>query len=442
MLTNVILLILALLLVLLNAFFVAAEFGMVKLRRTRVLSLKSTHGFRGKILFQVHQKLDAYLSACQLGITLASLGLGWLGEPAFSRLLQPVFKLIGVTSQEMIVLISFFCAFIIISFLHIVVGELMPKSLAIRQSERVSLWTATPLYFFYWAMYPAIWILNSCANFFLRLARLDKIHKGEQSYSQEEIKLILSGCHTHSEFSKQEIDILKHSMEFFDLQVKEVMRSADEMIALDSEKSINQALTIILQHRYSRYPVFSNERKQIIGILHIKDILLALSQNEGESKLREIMRPILKVSPNLSAIHLLNKLQEGMPHFALVCNHSGSSIGFLTLDNLFQVLVGRVRDEFHKIDEPWTIAANGAYIMPGNCSLYVLERALSIDIEQNDNEKASETIFGLIITALGRLPNHNETVEFKQFTITVNKMTGHKVTEVSVYLKAINDFES
>ena len=434
MLNNIILLLLAFLLVLLNAFFVAAEFGMVKLRRTRVMTLKQTHGFRGKILAQVHRQLDAYLSACQLGITLASLGLGWLGEPAFSYLLEPVFKFVGIKSDEMIVLISFFCAFILISFLHIVIGELVPKSLAIRQSERVSVWTAVPLYFFYWAMYPAIWILNFCANFVLRLARLDKVNKGEHSYSTEEIKLILSGCHTHSEFSKQEIDILNHSIEFFDLKVNEVMRPVDEMIALDGEKSIQDSLEIILKHRYSRYPIFiQSEPKAIVGIIHIKDILLFLRQQNSEKKLKEVMRPILKVFPNLLAMDLLNKLQEGMPHFALVCNHNGMALGFLTLDNLFQVLVGRVRDEFHKIEEQWTIASDGTYLMKGNSSLYVLERALNIEIKQSEEEKTTDTIFGLIITFLGRLPNEGESIEFAQFTVVVNKIVGHKVTEVSVY---------
>lgn len=439
MLNNILLLILAFLLVLLNAFFVAAEFGMVKLRRTRVMTIKQTQGFRGKILAQVHKKLDAYLSACQLGITLTSLGLGWLGEPAFSALLEPVFKFIGVSSPDIVVLISFLCGFIIISFLHIVVGELVPKSLAIRQSENVSLWTAVPLYFFYWTMYPAIWILNSCANFVLRLVRLDKVHKGEHSYSPEEIKLILSGCHSHSEFSKQEIDILNHSIEFFDLKVSEVMRPSEEMISLDGEKSIQESLPIILKHRYSRYPIFiNNEPKAIVGIIHIKDILFFLNQQNSEKKLKEVMRPILKVFPSLYAIDLLNKLQEGMPHFALVCNYDGFALGFLTLDNLFQVLVGRVRDEFHKIEESWTIAPDGAYIMKGNTSLYTLERALNIEIEQNEEEKTSDTIFGLIITLLGRLPHEGETVTFNQFSVTVNKIVGHKVTEVSVYPRNID----
>ncbi len=166
----------ALFLVALNGFFVAAEFGLVKLRQTRVQSLAAKHGMRGRLLAKVHGRLDAYLSACQLGITLASLGLGWIGEPAFAELLTPVFSLLGVESEKLIHGISLFFAFSCISFLHIVVGELAPKSLAIREAEKVSLWAATPLYGFYWAMYPAIWVLNTSANAVLKLAGLDADH--------------------------------------------------------------------------------------------------------------------------------------------------------------------------------------------------------------------------------------------------------------------------
>src|SRR6185437_16759682 len=162
-------LLLAFAFVLLNAFFVSAEFAMVKLRQTQVVAIQRTYGLRGKILAEVHQHLEAYLSACQLGITLASLALGWVGEPALAHLFKPFFDTMGISSHELITVISFFIAFSILSFLHIVVGELMPKSLAIRQSEIISIWTAIPLYVFYWIMYPAILILNSCSNFLLRI---------------------------------------------------------------------------------------------------------------------------------------------------------------------------------------------------------------------------------------------------------------------------------
>ena len=186
---NVLLVVLALLLVALNGFFVAAEFGIVTLRKTRVRAIAKTGGLRGRILYKVHSQLDAYLSACQLGITLASLGLGWVGEPAFAKLLEPVFSLLGITSAQIIHGVSFVVAFSVISFLHIVVGELAPKSLAIRVPEAVGLWSAVPLYGFYWTMYPAIWLLNESANLVLRIAGLSGVGSHETHYSNDELKL-------------------------------------------------------------------------------------------------------------------------------------------------------------------------------------------------------------------------------------------------------------
>ncbi len=175
------LILLALFLVVLNGFFVAAEFGLVKLRQTRVRSIAKTGGVRGKLLGTVHSNLESYLSACKLGITLASLGLGWVGEPAFARLLEPMLSSMGVTSPELIRGIAFFVAFFLISFLHIVIGELAPKSMAIRRPEVVSLWTAPALYLFYWSMYPVIWVLNFSANTVLSWAGLDA-HNGNENH--------------------------------------------------------------------------------------------------------------------------------------------------------------------------------------------------------------------------------------------------------------------
>src|SRR4051812_23059622 len=188
---NFLLVVLAFFLVALNGFFVAAEFGLVKLRQTRIRAIAKTQGLRGRMLARVHGQLDAYLSACQLGITLASLGLGWIGEPAFAGLLEPVFAALGVTSPEIVHGVSFVLAFGVISFLHIVVGELAPKSLAIRIPEAVGLWSAPPLYGFYWLMYPAIWLLNASANLVLRITGLAGKGGHDHHYSTDELKLIL-----------------------------------------------------------------------------------------------------------------------------------------------------------------------------------------------------------------------------------------------------------
>ena len=435
------LLLLAFILVLLNAFFVAAEFSMVKLRPTRVATIRRAYGIRGKILAQVHQHLDAYLSACQLGITLASLGLGWVGEPALADLLIPIFNLLGIASPELIAFMSFFIAFSILSFLHIVVGELMPKSLAIRQSEQVSIWTALPLYGFYWLMYPAISLLNKCSNFLLRVFRLDATHKGDLSYSPEEIKLMLSASHLYGQFTRQETEILKHTVDFAELGVTDVMRSTDEMIAVELEAPVQQALEIIYKHRYSRYPVFSRAKEKIVGIVHVKDLYAALYEHREIQSIEEVMRPILKVSRRLPALKLLNKFREGMPHFALVYkNKETPPIGFVTLDHLFQVLVGRIRDEFHKTKEDWQRAPDGSFLMSGGASFYAIERALDIDIELEEQaEDSIDTIMGLILNRIERLPVQGEKIEFDQFTIVIMEMKDHRVMQVAIYPKAPNN---
>jgi len=423
---------LALSLVILNAFFVAAEFGMVRLRQTRVEVMEETYGLRGKILVRVHKNLDAYLSACQLGITLASLGLGWVGEPAFSALLRPVFDFIKVIPVAMVHFLSFFIAFAFLSFLHIVVGELMPKSLAIRQSEKVSVWTALPLYGFYWLMFPAIWLLNSCSNFLLRLTKLDKIHKGENFHSTEEIKLILNTSHLHGELKKAERDILEHTLDFADLQVTDVMRPIDEMVTLDISQPIDQLLKIVMETRYSRYPIIDGTYQNIIGIVHVKNLFSVLYEQNQISSLREVIRPILKVTTHQPALDLLRKFRTGMPHFAVIYQNADTPIGFITLDNLLHILVGRIKDEFHKTRDDWTVLPDGGYLMKGGCSLYSVERALDIDIYAEDSVT---TLYGLIANKIGRLPKKGEKIEFDEFTAIIEKMYGAKISEVKIYPK-------
>lgn len=418
---------LAFLLVLLNAFFVAAEFGMVRMRQTKVESVSEDYGLRGKILVKIHQNLDSYLSACQLGITLASLGLGWVGEPAFAVLLMPVFVLIGIQSESMIQFLSLLFAFSIISFLHIVVGELMPKSLAIRQSEKVSVWTAIPLYGFYWIMYPAIWLLNTCSNYLLRLSGLHKKSKGDKFYSSDEIKLILSAGHLHGELKKAEVEILEQTLDFADLEVTDVMRPIEDMVALDIKEPITDLIDLVMKTRYSRYPI--KDGKNIIGIAHVKDLFQLLYSHKEITNLLSITRPILKVQSHLPALDLLRKFRRGLPHFAVIYHGSDSPIGFVTLDNLLHILVGRIKDEFHKTRDDWEELEDGTFLMKGNTSLYSVERALDIDIEAANE---IDTLFGLITHQLGGLPEEGEELTFENFTATVVKMDGPKILEVKI----------
>lgn len=438
---SLLLILLALVLVFLNGFFVAAEFAMVKLRQTRIPIIKEQYGRRGKILANVHSHLDTYLSACQLGITLASLGLGWVGEPAFAHVLEPVFTWVGIASVETMTAISFLCAFLIISFLHIVLGELVPKSLAIRQSEKISIWTATPLYMFYWIMFPAIWLLNKCANFFLKICGLGASHHGEHFHSTEEIKLILNSSHLHGELTQHETEIIEHTMDLADLRVTNVMRPCDEMVMLDIETKPSDLLQTVLEHRFSRYPIYDKSKQEIIGIVHVKDLFAVLYKQREIPTLATLIRPVLKVSHRFPAIELLHKFREGMPHFALIYN-GNTLLGFVTLDNLLHVLIGRIKDEFHKTKDDWIANPDGSITVEGDCSIYALEQVLEERLKKNIDLTTMEnidTVSDLILhqLGLGAMPKQGQQIEFKDFVTTIETTQGQQIQQVTIHIKKI-----
>jgi CBS domain containing-hemolysin-like protein len=423
---NFLLTLFALFLVGLNGFFVAAEFGLVKLRQTRVQSIAKT-GWRGQILVKVHSQLDAYLSACQLGITLASLGLGWIGEPAFAGLLEPLLSLIGIESAALIHSISFIFAFTLISYLHIVLGELAPKSLAIRRPEIIALWTATPLYFFYWLMYPAIWLLNRSANWVLRVAGLDA-HTGHDShYSYDELKLILRAKQDSDEVNSSEWNVVAQSLDFSKLKVADLMRPFHEAAVLHQDRSLAENLQTIAEQRFSRYPYLSQDG-QVLGVVHLKNLFLAELRDTDIDDLAPFVRPVEQVSPDTSVLELFRRFRDGAPHFAIVAYGDELPLGFVTLDNLLAALVGEIRDEFRQSRNDWMRQDDGALLGKGSLPLYSLGRALGMDIDHAE----AETVGGLVQWKLGDLPVEGERVEFAGFDVVVKKMNGPRIVMVKV----------
>ena len=431
---NFLLVLLALFLVALNGFFVAAEFGLVKLRQTRIRAIARTHGLRGRMLAKVHSQLDAYLSACQLGITLASLGLGWVGEPAFARLLEPLFAAAGVTSQEIIHGVSFFFAFFLISFLHIVVGELAPKSMAIRYPERVGLWAATPLYSFYWAMYPIIWVLNASANGVLRLAGLDASAGHDIHYSAEELKLILRSSRNSSKFSADEWNVLAQTLDFGELDVADLMRPIHEIAAMHRGLTLGENLATVYRTRYSRYPYFAENGVDVLGVIHLKDLFLAEQDGKRVTELDSFLRPVVHVSPRMPAVELMRRFRTGAPHFAVVGRKGQKPVGFLTLDNLLGALVGEIRDEFRQSDNDWTRLDDGTLMGKGSLPIFTLERALGIDVENEEVDlEEADSVGGLIMEKLGEIPREGQKIAFSQFDLVVKKMNGPRIVLVRVY---------
>jgi CBS domain containing-hemolysin-like protein len=429
--THFLLIFIALLLVLLNGFFVAAEFSLVKLRNTRVRTIAKTLGWRGRVLAKVHASLDTYLSACQLGITLSSLGLGWIGEPAFAALIEPLLAHVGVSSQKLIHSIAFIFAFFTISYLHIVLGELVPKSLAIRMSERVGIWTAPALYTFYWLMFPAIWLLNQSSNIVIRALKLKTKAGHDSHYSSEELKLILRSSRASDEFSDDEWKVLAQAIDFRELEVSDLMHPFGEAVALFEEDSFATNMDRILQHRYSRYPLVNGDGV-VTGIVHIKDIFVALRKNADFTEIKTLARPIEQVPPTTHAMTLFRKLQKGAPHFTVVGYENAAPIGYITLDNLLSALVGDIRDEFRQSQSEWTKLDDGSLLGKGSLPLNTLERTLGIDIESED----ADTIAGLVLWALGNIPKEGQRVEFTAFDVVVKKMIGPRILLVRVYPKS------
>jgi len=429
--------VIALLLVALNGFFVGAEFGLVKLRQTRIRAIAKTHGWRGRILEKVHGKLDAYLSACQLGITLASLGLGWVGEPAFANILEPLFVRVGITTPELIHSVAFAFAFSVISFLHIVVGELAPKSLAIRNPEKVGLISAVPLYGFYWLMYPAIWLLNSSANLVLRVMGLGQGHGHDVHYSADELKHILRSS-SSERFTRDEWNILAKTLDFSELEVSDLMRPIHEITALHSGMTLQQNLACVSQKRFSRYPYFDNNGVDVLGVIHLKDLFFAQQSGMEIDDLRKFLRPIQYISPHMSALALFRQFRMGAGHFAIIGQKGQKPQGFISLDNLLSAMVGEIRDEFRQNSNDWTRLDDGTLIGKGSLPIFSLERILGIDIENEELDLEDEvSIGGLIMSKLQDIPVEGQQIEFNQFDVAVKKMNGPSIGLVHIYPKNI-----
>lgn len=436
---NALMMLLALFLVLLNGFFVAAEFAIVKLRRTRVDQMQHLHGLRGRTLARVHAHIDAYLSACQLGITLASLGLGWVGEPAFASLLEMPLAAIGVQDPELVHTIGFIIAFSLISFLHIVVGELAPKSMAIRKPEVLSLWTAVPLYAFYWMMYPAIYLLNASANGVLRVAGLEFPggHGHEAPYSHEELRTILHLSRPAQEIANPVVhNLLTHSLELPTLEVSDVMRSRQELVMIYDDVSHADLRRLILKHRYSRYPLIERETDEVLGLLLVKDIFAEPPGDDFQNRLRRHVLPMEEVREHDSLLGLLKRFRQGAPHLAIVLGVSDHIEGFVTLEDLLEVILGDITDEHEarrasQFDRRPMRLKDGSLLVRGDLPVYRLERELGREIGEADEEDVS-TVAGLLTSKLERLPVEGDSARFQDFELRAQRVQGTRVELVKV----------
>jgi CBS domain containing-hemolysin-like protein len=439
---STLLLLFALFLVLLNGFFVAAEFAIVKLRHTRIEELRRLHGVRGRVLALVHKRLDVYLSACQLGITLASLGLGWIGEPAFARLLETPLQMLGIDNDpETIHAIAFVVAFATISYLHIVVGEQAPKSAALRKPELISLWTAVPLYLFYWLMYPFIWCLNASANWMLRRAGLEEPggQRNEVPYSHDELRMIMHLSRAAAEEQHSDVNrMLTHLLDLPQLQASDVMRNSRELVGIPGDASYSQVRRTLQRHRFSRYPVFDQESGEALGVLHLKDIFLEGPGEDFPARLRARMLPVERVLEDTPVAQLLRNFRLGAPHLALVEDENRRTIGFVTMEDALEAVFGDITDEHGKerateVDREPRRLRDGSLLVRGDTPLFLLERELGESIPES---VSLSTVAGLLLERLGHLPGAGETLDIGSYTASVRKVSGTRIESVQITRRA------
>jgi len=383
--------VLVLFLVLLNGFFVASEFALVKVRQSRLTQLSNEGNVRAKYALKVNQRLDAYLSATQLGITLASLGLGWVGEPAIADLIiAPLLHGFGVTDETVIHSIAFVAAFCIITFLHIVLGELAPKSLAIQRSVGVSLWLSLPLLMFYRLFLPFIWLLNGAANRLLKLIGVEAAGEHEAAHTEEEIRILMDESAKSGIIDKDEMTLFDNVFEFADRVAREVMLPRTDMDCLFTNVSYADNMKLVYATKHTRYPVGVEDKDQIIGFVHITDLLTA--DPDEEHNLKEFLRPILSVPESMEISKVLKLMQRRKSQVAIVIDEYGGTAGMLTAETILEELVGELQDEFD--DELPNVVIKGELTsVDGRMLIEDVNDLFGLDIEDDEVDSIGGWLF-------------------------------------------------
>lgn len=391
-------LVLVAVLIALTAFFVAAEFAVVKVRGTRIEQL-AEDGNKAAIATQkVLANLDGYLSACQLGITITALGLGWLGEPTIERILRPVFEELEIPSSLNHIL-SFGIAFSIITFLHVVIGELAPKTVAIQKSELVSLSLSRPLILFYKIMYPFIWALNGSARFLVGLFGIKPASEHEVAHNEEELRLILTESYEKGEINKSEFNYVNNIFEFDNRVAKEIMVPRTDMVVLDLHDPLEKVLRTFTEEQFTRYPIVDGDKDKIVGMINTKEIFTdyvhLIPTNQHTISIKKYVRPVLKVIETIPIQNLLIKMQKEQKHLAVLIDEYGGTSGLVTVEDILEEIVGEIRDEFDQDEKPQIQKVSShQYILDGKVLIGDVNELFHLTIDDSE----LDTIGGWMLT--------------------------------------------
>ncbi len=411
-----------LVLVLLNGFFVAAEFAIVKVRTTRIAELAAEGEHKARVAQHLVSHLDAYLSATQLGITMASLGLGWVGEPALAHVVGVPLAFLGIDSETTRHALAAILAFAVITFLHIVIGELAPKSLAIQKSEAVTLWTAGPLRLFYRVFRPIIWLFNGAATGLLSWMNLRPASEAQLAHSEEELRMIISASQEGGHIDEVEQAIMRRALIFGEHAVGEIMVPRTEMAALPTDMPVAQALEEVAVSNHTRYPVYEDDMDDTIGYVHVKDLYRA----DRSRPVRSLLRPIGFIAETASIELALKRFQSTRTPLAIVVDEHGGTAGIVTIQGVIEELIGEVQDEFDHDSPLVEELSDGTFSVDGSARLDFLEEALDLEVP----DEGFPTLGGRVFEQIQRRPRIGDEVEVGNFHARILEVDGMRITRV------------
>jgi CBS domain containing-hemolysin-like protein len=420
-------------LVFLNGFFVAAEFALVKVRDTQLNPLIRRGHKRARISGFIIERLDTFLSAAQLGITLASLGLGWIGEPVFSALLHPVFVWLKVESEQMREALAFAVGFSAITFLHISAGEQAPKWLAIQKPLPTTLWVAYPLFWFHRLAYPFVLALNGFSQWLLRQAGLEPASEIERAHSEEELRLLFAGAQQQAGRLPLGRDIVLNALDLRRRLVRDVMRPRQEMVVLDTRASITECLDVAEKTRYSRFPLCEGgDLDKTLGVVHIKDLYALRIRARSGADLLPAVRKLIYVPETGRLEKLLQMFLERKLHLAIAVDEYGGTVGMVTLENILEELVGQIQDEFDQEKPLLARTGESTWEASGTLPLHELEELVGESLQ----EEGITTASGWVTQRLGGFPRPGDVLNVGACEVRVEEIDGMRVARLKVSRRA------
>ncbi len=415
-----------------NAFFVLSEFAMVRVRSTRIDELAAHGSRRARMAQRIQRHIDAYLSANQLGITVASIGLGWVGEPAVATILEPVFGWLNFEATPSTLHgTASAIAFGLVTFAHTVLGELVPKSLAILRSERWALRTAHPLHWFYVGAWPVIAAFNAAANAVVRLMGYDPRKVSEDSHTIEELRAIVWGLRVDQTGLDEELKrLVSNVLDYRNRDVREVMTPRNRVVSVDADMRLSEAFDeVVLANRWTRYPVWEPEPDGCRGYIHLRDVAVALRDRPG-ALVRDVVRPAPLVTESTRVEAVRRMMVQRREHLALVVDEFGDFVGIVTMEDILEEVFGPIQDEWDsgEVPEVSAVQPGREWVVDGNLLIERAERLLGVSLQPHPS--GQDTVAGYVLARLGRMAREGDEVIGDGFLIRVEKLDGMRIARV------------